>query len=70
MQGNIMSIDFLSTRNGVDAQSQRCAQLISAAIAQAVKDLTLKPTPQERKNRINIDSNAVRSVYFLKVKPF
>jgi hypothetical protein len=65
-----MSIDFLSTRNGVDAQSQRCAQLIAAVIAQAVKDLTQKPTAQERKNRMNIDPNAIRSVRFFKSKTF
>lgn len=65
-----MSIDFVSSRNGVDAQSQRCAQLIAAVIAQAVKDLTLKPTPQERKNRINIDPNAIRSVRFFKSATF
>ena len=65
-----MSIDFLSTRNGVDVQSQRCAQLIAAVIAQAVKDLTHKPTAQERKNRMNIDPNAIRSVRFFKSKAF
>jgi hypothetical protein len=61
-----MSIDFLSTRNGVDVQSQRCAQLVAAVIAQAVKDLTQRPTAQERKNRMNIDPNAIRSVRFFK----
>lgn len=65
-----MSIDFLSTRNGVDVQSQRCAQLIAAVIAQAVKDLTHKPTAQERKARMNIDPNAIRSVRFFKSKAF
>lgn len=65
-----MSIDFLSTREGVDVQSQRCAQLISAVIAQAIKDLTLKPMAQERKNRMNIDPNAIRSVRFFKSKTF
>jgi hypothetical protein len=65
-----MSIDFLSTRNGVDVQSQRCAQLIAAVIAQAVKDLTHKPTAQERKARMNIDPNAIRSVRFFKSKTF
>ena len=70
MQGNTMSIDFVSSRSGVDAQSQRCAQLIAAVIAQAVKDLTLKPTPQERKSRINIDPNAIRSVRFFKSAVF
>jgi hypothetical protein len=66
----MMSIDFLSTREGVDVQSQRCAQLVSAVIAQAIKDLTHKPTAQERKNRMNIDPNAIRSVRFFKSKTF
>jgi len=61
-----MSIDFLSTRNGIDVQSQRCAQLVAAVIAQALKDLTQKPIAQERKNRMNIDPNAIRSVRFFK----
>jgi len=65
-----MSIDFLSTRNGDDVQSQRCGQMISAVIAQATKDLTHKPTAQERKNRMNIDPNAIRSVRFFKSKTF
>jgi hypothetical protein len=65
-----MSIDFVSSRNGIDAQSQRCAQLIAAVIAQAVKDLTLKPIPQERKNRMNIDPNAIRSILFFKSNTF
>lgn len=65
-----MSIDFVSSRNGVDAQSQRCAQLVAAVIAQAVKDLTVKPTAQERKNRMNIDPNAIRSVRFFKSATF
>jgi hypothetical protein len=65
-----MSIDFLSTRTGVDVQSQRCAQLVSAVIAQAVKDLMQKPTAQERKNRMNIDPSAIRSVRFFKGATF
>lgn len=65
-----MSIDFLSTREGVDVQTQRCAKLVAAVIAQAIKDLTHKPTAQERKNRMNIDANAIRSVNFFKSKVF
>ena len=65
-----MSIDFVSSRNGVDVQSQRCTRLIAAVIAQAIKDLTLRPTAQERNNRININPNAIRSVYFFKSKTF
>lgn len=70
MQGKTMSIDFLSTREGTDIQTQRCAKLIAAVIAQALKDLTHKPTAQERKNRMNIEPSAIRSVNFFKGKVF
>lgn len=65
-----MSIDFVSTRQGVDIQSKRCAHLLSAVIAQALKDLMQKPTAQERKNRININPNVIRSISFFNSKTF
>lgn len=65
-----MSIDFLSTREGIDVQTERCAKLVAAVIAQALKDLMKKPTAQERKNRINTDPSAIRSVNFFKSKVF
>ena len=65
-----MTIDFVSTRNGVDVQSQRCAKLIASIIAQALTDLTVKPTPKERIGKININADAVRSIRFFQSDTF
>ena len=70
MQGKTMTIDFVSTRNGVDVQSQRCAKLIASIIAQALTDLTVKPTPKERIDKININADAVRSIRFFQSETF
>ena len=65
-----MTIDFVSTRNGVDVQSQRCAKLIASIIAQALTDLTVKPTSKERIGKININADAVRSIRFFQSETF
>lgn len=65
-----MSIDFLSTNENVDTQTQRCARLIAAVIAQALKDLTLMPSAQERKKLINTNENAIRSINFFRSETF
>jgi hypothetical protein len=70
MQGKTMTIDFVSTRNGVDVQSQRCAKLIASIIAQALTDLTVKPTSKERIGKININADAVRSIRFFQSDTF
>ena len=70
MQGKTMTIDFVSTRNEVDVQSQRCAKLIASIIAQALTDLTVKPTPKERIDKININADAVRSISFFQSETF
>ena len=70
MRGKTMTIDFVSTRNGVDVQSQRCAKLIASIIAQALTDLTVKPTPKERIGKININADAVRSIRFFQSETF
>lgn len=57
-------IDLISTRDGVDVQSRRCAQLLAAVIAQAIKDAAHRPTKEERKNRRNT-RHAYRSIKFL-----
>lgn len=57
-------IDLISTRDGVDAQSRRCAQLLAAVIAQAIKDAAHRPTKEERRNRRNT-RHAYRSIKFL-----
>ena len=65
-----MTIDFTSTRNDIDIQSQRCAKLVASVIAQALIDLMIRPNSQERLNKINLNTNAVRSVHFFKSKQF
>jgi hypothetical protein len=70
MRGKTMTIDFVSTRNGVDVQSQRCAKLIASIIAQALTDLTVKPTPKERIGKININADVVRSIRFFQSETF
>lgn len=57
-------IDLISTRDGVDAQSKRCAHLLAAVIAQAIKDAARRPTKDERKSRRNT-RHAYRSIKFL-----
>jgi hypothetical protein len=65
-----MTIDFVSTREGVDVQSQRCARLVGAVIAQALKDLTERPLKDERINKINLNKNVIRSIYFFNSPAF
>jgi len=65
-----MTIDFVSTREGVDVQSQRCARLVGAVIAQALKDLTERPLKDERINKINLNKNVIRSIYFFSSPAF
>jgi hypothetical protein len=65
-----MTIDFVSTRDGLDIQSQRCARLIGAVIAQSLKDLMEKPSKEERVYKINLNKNAIRSIYFFKSQTF
>ena len=65
-----MSIDFLSTNENVDTQTQRCARLLAAVIAQALKDLMEMPSAQERKKLININENAIRSIRFFRSETF
>lgn len=65
-----MTIDFVSTRGGTDVQSQHCARLIGAVIAQALKDLMERPSAKERSDKMNINVNAVRSVYFFNSQTF
>lgn len=65
-----MTIDFVSTRNAVDVQSQRCAKLVASIIAQALTDLMERPMAKERTDKININVNAVRSIRFFKSQTF
>ena len=70
MQGEIMTIDFVSTRDGVDVQSQRCAKLVASIIAQALTDLMERPMSKERTDKININADAVRSIRFFQSETF
>jgi hypothetical protein len=57
-------VDFTSTQVGIDAESQRSARLLAAVLAQALKDLTIPPTGQEKKQRLNINRDAYESLRF------
>lgn len=57
-------IDLVSTREGVDLQTQRCAHLVAAVISQALQDLCTKPRADEAKHCKNLDYHAWRSVEF------
>lgn len=57
-------IDLISTREGVDLQTRRCARLVAAIISQALQDLCTKPRADEAKHGLNMDYHAWRSVEF------
>ena len=65
-----MSIDFTSTRHGIDSQSQRCAKLIAAIIAQALRDLTERPSNGEILCSRNENGDAIRSISFFRSQRF
>lgn len=44
-------IDFVSTRDKIDVETVRCARLLAAIIAQAIRDAARKPTKDEKKFR-------------------
>ena len=58
-----MSVNFVST-NEVDVQTARCANLLAAVIAQAIRDAAIKPSDDERKHRRN-SRHAYRAIKFL-----
>lgn len=57
-------IDFTSTAQGIDDQSKRCAQFVAAIIAQAIRDLSMRPTATERRQRLNLLTDAYESAKF------
>ena len=59
-----MSIDFTSTKNGIDSQAQRCVRLIAAVIAQALKDLAVMENHGEIKRERNENADAINSIIF------
>jgi len=57
-------VDFTSTQVGIEPQAQRSARLVAAVIAQALKDLTIPLTITEKKQRLNIITDAYESLKF------
>lgn len=57
-------VDFTSTQVGIEPQAQRCARLLAAVLAQALKDLTIVPTGSEKKQRLNMNRDAHESLKF------
>ena len=57
-------IDFVSTRETTDPETAACARLISAIIAQALKDLALRPSREEYDQCRNLESAAIHSLRF------
>jgi hypothetical protein len=57
-------VDFVSTQVGVDDQTKRCARFLAAVIAQALRDLAITPTSQERHYCRNYVSNCYESLRF------
>lgn len=58
-------IDFVSTRQTTDAQTAGCARLLTAVIAQAIKDACKPITDDEKQKKIDIDSEALQGLRFL-----
>ena len=57
-------MDLVSTRDGTDVQSARCARLLASVIAQAIKDAAVTPFGEEKKRRRNA-GNSFRAIQFL-----
>lgn len=57
-------VDFTSTQQGIDDQSARCARLVAAVIAQALRDLAIPINENEKKHGINLVGNAYESLKF------
>ena len=57
-------VDFTSTQQGIDDQSARCARLVAAVIAQALRDLAIPINENERKHGMNLVANAYESLRF------
>jgi hypothetical protein len=58
-----MSFDLVST-NAVDDQTKASARLLAAVIAQALHDLSIKPTKDEYSERRNMNSDAIGALIF------
>lgn len=58
-------IDLTSTRTQIDEQSRRCAHLLAAVIASAVKDAGRPPSKTEVRSGQNQDTRALAALHFL-----
>jgi hypothetical protein len=58
-------IDFVSTRETTDQQTAACARLLSAVIAQAIKDASSPATDAEKKGNKNTCGTARSAISFL-----
>src|SRR5574340_939271 len=58
-------LDFVSTREGVDIDVRRCAQLLAWTIADAIERACMPPTPTEKRAERSLDYDAAQSVWFL-----
>jgi len=59
-----MMVDFTSTQVGVDEQTRRGARLLASVVAQALKDLAIIPTSQEKHYGKNFNAHAYESLKF------
>lgn len=58
-------IDLVSTRDGVDHQTAACARLLTAVIAQAIRDACKPVSKEEEKKCMNMDLDARAAIKFL-----
>jgi hypothetical protein len=57
-------VDFTSTQVGVDEQTRRGARLLASVVAQALKDLAITPSHQEKHYGKNYNAHAYESLKF------
>jgi len=58
-------IDFVATRNTTDTQTAACARLLTAVIAQAIKDACKPMNAKEKAAERNLDDEAREAIRFL-----
>ena len=58
-------LDFVSTREGTDAETRGCARLVAAVIASAVRDACEPPTSEELRTHSNRKTSARQALRFL-----
>lgn len=58
-------IDLTSTREETDPQTRACARLLTAVIAQAIRDACTPMTSTEKREHRNLDANATEAIRWL-----